>query len=292
MRHLKTYKLFESIDNIESDIKDIKEILNDIVDREDNIWVDVGTENVWFIKHKSGIVVRLHPADWYKSINSTFRINKNIESTIQRLDYLYSGDYNIKYWYEEDRFKHNEFYVSEKGLIDERKKNLIGSNIQPPIDIKFIYIIMEPKNNETSKVSESANIIESIDSDRIDIKEMMNDITDNYDVYYSDFDKEYLYLTRSKSDYEFSLSSEFGAFLKFIIDEYIESIFKRFNYTYSSEYNIKYYIHFFKNKKYQTKEFYVDEDGMFFKEENIFGYDRIGMIGVEPRYIGVEMSKK
>lgn len=140
---------------------------------------------------------------------------------------------------------------------------------------------------KTYKLFESIDI----DSDRIDIKEMMNDITDNYDVY-SDFDGGYL--TKSKEDIIFNLRGEFssGAFLKFTIDEYIESVFKRLNYTYSSEYNIKYYIHFFKNKKYQTKEFYVDEDGMFFKEENIFGYDRIEMIGVEPSSIRVEMSKK
>lgn len=56
---------------------------------------------------------------------------------------------------------------------------------------------------KTYKLFESIDI----DSDRIDIKEMMNDITDNYDVY-SDFDGGYL--TKSKEDIIFNLRGEFS----------------------------------------------------------------------------------
>jgi hypothetical protein len=283
MRYLKTYKLFESIDIIESDIKDIKEIMNDIYDLEDiAVYIEEDFEK---------IKIELLPPK--TEFGYTFKINQNIKSIIQRLNQIYKKDYIFLYQYFNSH-RWIKFYVydDERGLRDSDTVRMDGSGKFPAPIIYRLQIIMVKKNNETSKVSESINIIESIDSDRIDIKEMMNDITDNYDVF-SDFDRGYL--TKSKEDYIiFSLNGEFsrGAFLKFTIDEYIESIFKRLNYTYSSEYNIKYYIHFFKNKKYQTKEFYVDEDGMFFKEENIFGYDSIEMIGVEPSSIHVSMSKK
>lgn len=284
MRHLKKYKLFESID-IDSDIEDIKEILNDITDRQEDVHTYVSVNNPTLVRRH--ILIKIHPSDW-TNIRSYFIINKNIKSTIQRIDYLYRNDYTIQYRYLNLSLEWNDFYVydDDRGLRSGGH-NLHGSLKYPPSNISYIMIKMIPKLS-----NESFKLFESIDSERIDIKEMMNDITDNYDVF-SDFDRGYL--TKSKEDYIiFSLNGEFsnGAFLKFTIDEYIESIFKRLNYTYSSEYNIKYYIHFFKNKKYQTKEFYVDEDGMFFKEENIFGYDRIEMIGVEPSSIGVEMSKK
>ena len=130
------------------------------------------------------------------------------------------------------------------------------------------------------------------DADDInDIKEIMNDITDNYDIY-SDFDKGYL--TKSKEDHIiFTLHGQFnsgGFFLDFAIDEYIESIFKRLNYTYSSEYIIKYYTQIIKNKKIKSKEFHVDEDGLFFNDEDIFG--RVELVNMRVKYIKVEMTKK
>jgi hypothetical protein len=294
MKHLKGYKLFESIDTIESDIIDIKEIMNDIEDREEDLSVYIGKQtsalpvsaktHPWrAASQDNGIIIRLFPSDRFKTYY--FKINQNIKSTIQRLDYLYRNDYYIQYKYTTGSDWQNFYVYDDDRGLRSNGINLHGSIKTPPIEIYAISIVMNPKNNESHRV------FESIDSDMADIKEIMNDITDNYDIY-SDFDKGYL--TKSKEDHIiFTLHGQFnsgGFFLDFTIDEYIESIFKRLNYTYSSEYIIKYYTQIIKNKKIKSKEFYVDEDGLFFNDEDIFG--RVELVNMRVKYIKVEMTKK
>jgi hypothetical protein len=112
MKHLKKYKLFESVD---SDLEDIKDIMNDISDYE-----DIG---IYFEEDQEKIKINIYP----QCISGFFKVNQNIKSVIQRLNHLYRNDYTLLYQYM-DGAKWTNFYVydDERGLRDSNTVRLDG----------------------------------------------------------------------------------------------------------------------------------------------------------------------
>jgi phage/plasmid-associated DNA primase len=108
MKHLKTYKLFESVD---SDLEDIEDIMNDISDYE-----DIG---IYFEEDQERIKINIYP----ECISEFFKVNQNIKSVIQRLNHLYKNDYTLLYKYM-DGVKWTNFYVydDERGLRDSNTR--------------------------------------------------------------------------------------------------------------------------------------------------------------------------
>jgi hypothetical protein len=71
MKHLKTYKLFESVD---SDLEDIEDIMYDISDYE-----DIGID---FEEDQERIKINIYP-----ELSGFFKVNQNIKSVIQSTDH-------------------------------------------------------------------------------------------------------------------------------------------------------------------------------------------------------------
>ena len=120
MKHLKTYKLFESVD---SDLEDIEDIMYDISDYE-----DIGID---FEEDQERIKINIYP-----ELSGFFKVNQNIKSVIQRLNHLYKNDYTLLYHYM-DGVKWTNFYVydDERGLRDSNTVRLDGPT--PAITGKF-----------------------------------------------------------------------------------------------------------------------------------------------------------
>jgi hypothetical protein len=143
MKHLKKYKLFESVD---SDLEDIKDIMNDISDMED-IMVDIEMNHLEiFSNNRIDIFVNILPIK--PGTKGAFTINDNIKSTIQRLNRLYKEEYIILYQY----FTLNparwvKFYVydDERGLRDYDTVRMDGSGKYPAPKIYRMTISMFKK---------------------------------------------------------------------------------------------------------------------------------------------------
>ena len=131
MKHLKKYKLFESVD---SDFEDIKDIMNDIPDSE-----DIG---IYFEEDHERIKINIYPL----CISGFFKVNQNIKSVIQRLNHLYKNDYAFLYQYM-DGTKWTKFYVydDERGLRDSNTVRLDGSGKFPAPQIYKMEIVMIEK---------------------------------------------------------------------------------------------------------------------------------------------------
>lgn len=126
MKHLKKYKLFESVD---SDLEDIRDIMNDIPDLEDNIDVVVTDKpSLYRFPNSSNnhIFIDIRPLKEY------FKVNQNIKSVIQRLNHLYRNDYTFVYQYM-DGFEWIKFNVYDdiRGLRDSYANILDGSGKFP-----------------------------------------------------------------------------------------------------------------------------------------------------------------
>ncbi len=141
MKHLKRYKLFESVD---SDLEDIKDIMNDISDLED-IDVSIGEESQEFSK---GSTFKINILPTKPGSKGAFVVNHNIKSTIQRLNRIYKNDYTFLYQY----FTLNparwvKFYVydDERGLRDYDTVKLDGSGKFPAPKIYRMQITMVKK---------------------------------------------------------------------------------------------------------------------------------------------------
>jgi hypothetical protein len=131
MKHLKKYKLFESLD---SDLEDIKDVMNDIPDSE-----DIG---IYFEEDDERIKINIYPL----CISGFFKVNQNIKSIIQRLNHLYKNDYTFLYQYM-DGSKWSKFYVydDERGLRDYDTIKLDGSGKFPAPKIYRMLITMVKK---------------------------------------------------------------------------------------------------------------------------------------------------
>ena len=131
MKHLKTYKLFESVD---SDLEDIKDIMNDISDYE-----DIG---IYFEEDQEKIKINIYP----ECISGFFKVNQNIKSIIQRLNHLYKNDYTLLYQYM-DGYEWIKFNVYDdvRGLRDSYTNRLDGSGKFPGSVQILPSIIRAPK---------------------------------------------------------------------------------------------------------------------------------------------------
>ena len=136
MKHLKKYKLFESVD---SDFEDIKDIMNDIPDSED-IEINIQESPNWDGSYR--IKIYIYP----QCISGFFKVNQNIKSVIQRLNHLYKNDYTFLYQYM-DGSKWTKFYVydDERGLRDSSTVRLDGSGKFPAPQIYKMEIVMIEK---------------------------------------------------------------------------------------------------------------------------------------------------
>lgn len=142
MKHLKKYKIFESID---SDLEDIKDIMNDISDLEDNIgiYIELVRDVTLTGFGNRKIKVNIYPT---KGDRSYFKVNQNIKSVIQRLNHLYKNEYMFLYQYDDGR-KWTKFYVydDERGLRDFNTVRLDGTGKFPAPKIYRMEITMIEK---------------------------------------------------------------------------------------------------------------------------------------------------
>ena len=142
MKHLKKYKIFESVD---SDFEDIKDILSDISDSEDNIEVHIEiVRDVTLTGYGNRkIKINIFPE---KVGYNFFKVNQNIKSVIQRLNHLYKDDYTIIYEYSSN-LKWIKFYVydDERGLRDYDTVRMDGSGKFPAPKIYRMEIVMIEK---------------------------------------------------------------------------------------------------------------------------------------------------
>lgn len=145
MKHLKTYKIFESVD---SDFEDIKDIMNDISDLEDNIgvYIELVRDATLTGLGNPKIKINIYPN---RGDRSYFRVNQNIKSVIQRLNHLYKDDYIILYYSLSDlsNLKWIKFYVydDERGLRDYDSVRMDGSGKFPAPKIYRMEITMIEK---------------------------------------------------------------------------------------------------------------------------------------------------
>jgi len=141
MKRLKKYQKFESVD---SNLEDIKQIMNDISDSEDiEIYIDEDFETI-----KIDILPIIRYTDGYVSpLSSTFTVNQTIKLTIQRLNYIYKDYYNFIYQYFNKSARWIKFYVynDERGLRDYYTVRMDGSGKFPAPQIYRIQIIMIKK---------------------------------------------------------------------------------------------------------------------------------------------------
>jgi len=140
MKHLKGYKLFESVD---SDLEEIKDIMCDISDMED-IVVDV--EQVDRKLSFRDEFVKDYQIGIYPEKGNHFKINQNIKQTIQRFNNQFKNEYSILYQYI-DLYKQGwiKFYVynDERGLRDYNTVRMDGSGKfqAPPISRILIKMV-------------------------------------------------------------------------------------------------------------------------------------------------------
>jgi hypothetical protein len=141
MKHLKGYKLFESVD---SDLEEIKDIMNDISDMEDNIgvYIDMVRDvTITGFGDDRKIKINIFPTK-----GEFFKINQNIKSTIQRLNHLYKNDYYFLHQYM-NGYKWIKFYVydDERGLRDYDTVKMDGSGKFPAPKIYKMQIVMSKR---------------------------------------------------------------------------------------------------------------------------------------------------
>jgi len=122
-------KIFESVD---SDLEDIKDIVNDISDLEEiGIYIEEDSER---------IKINIFPE---KGGYLFFKVNQNIKSVIQRLNHIYKNEYMFLYQYDDGR-KWTKFYVydDERGLRDSNTVRLDGTGKFPAPQIYKMQIVM------------------------------------------------------------------------------------------------------------------------------------------------------
>lgn len=135
MEKIKKYNIFLESNYSNSDLEEIKDILNDISD-DDDVLVKVD-----YLYGRFRIT--MEP----EKIRHTFRINQNIKSSIQRLDNLFKDEFDFLYQYRQPYGGWIKFYVydDERGLRDYNTVRMDGSGKFPIPDISEIRINMYRK---------------------------------------------------------------------------------------------------------------------------------------------------